>query len=402
LVVRSRLKPLLQNLLELIMSQTHPFQPSQQEIDRRYRNVRAAMAEHGLDGLIVSGSEYTGFEGAVRYMSGFHLLHRYAYVVVPPQGDPVSVYPKEATWVGDHTATFVNEQVKVPHCGEWMANYCRDQGWKRVGVYGLEFIIPVRDYQALADAGLEIVNFDVPFDHARAQKSDEEIASVRHSMEINKAGVLAVIQAYAAGKTEAELMGVAENTFASMGTARNTMDMVLMGPNGSLLPQMVFADPQRKVKDSDGLLYGLEVSGTGGHWVEFSRLLAPQGVSPATQALLDAYEEFHALAKEHMVAGASAEDVHRKCVKPFDGKGWRMGHVCGHSIGMTMIEHPRIGEGAEFELVENMVCSMHPHVMTEDRQSSLYFQETFLVTKDGGVPLSGIPVKWYRGGEAEL
>ena len=58
------------------MSQTHPFQPSQQEIDRRYRNVRAAMAEHGLDGLIVSGSEYTGFEGAVRYMSGFHILHR--------------------------------------------------------------------------------------------------------------------------------------------------------------------------------------------------------------------------------------------------------------------------------------------------------------------------------------
>ncbi len=33
-----------------------------------------------------------------------------------------------------------------------------------------------------------------------------------------------------------------------------------------------------------------------------------------------------------------------------------------------MIEHPRIGEGAEFALVENMVCSMHPHVMTEDRK----------------------------------
>jgi Xaa-Pro aminopeptidase len=384
------------------MSQIHPFQPSDKEIKRRYRNIRSAMEKHGLDGLIVSGSEYTGFEGAVRYMCGFHILHRYAYVVVPLQGDPVCVFPKEATWVGDHTATFVAEQVKVPHCGEWMANYCREQGWKRVGVYGLEFVIPVRDYQALEKAKLEIVNFDVPFDHARAQKSEEELASVRNSMEINKAGVLAVIQAYQAGKTEAELMGVAEHTFASMGTARNTMDMVLVGPNGSLLPQMVFADPQRKVQDSDGLLYGLEVSGTGGHWVEFSRMLSPGGLSPETQAMMDAYEEFHALAKTHMKAGASAEDVHRKCVKPFAGKDWRMGHVCGHSIGMTMIEHPRIGEGSEFELVENMVCSMHPHVMTADRRASLYFQETFLVTKDGGVPLSGIPVKWYRGGEAAL
>ena len=48
------------------------YQPSQQEIDRRYRNTRQAMAQAGLDALIVSGSEYTGFEGAVRYMCGFH------------------------------------------------------------------------------------------------------------------------------------------------------------------------------------------------------------------------------------------------------------------------------------------------------------------------------------------
>ena len=381
---------------------TSKFQPSQQEVDRRYANTRAAMAAAGLDALIVSGSEYTGFEGAVRYMCGFHILHRYAYVVVPMEGDPVAVFPREATWVGDHSAVFVDEQVKVPHCGEWMADYCKGQGWKRVGVYGLEYIIPVRDYQALADAGLSLVNFDVEFDHSRAQKSDEELASVRHSMEVNKAGVLSVIQAYREGRTEAELMGVAENTFASLGTARNTMDMVLMGPNGSLLPQMVFADPERQVKDSDGLLYGLEVTGTGGHWVEFSRMIAPQGLSPETQKLMDAYEEFHALAKEHMKVGASAEEVHRKCVKPFEGQGWRMGHVCGHSIGMTMIEHPRIGEGSEFELVENMVCSMHPHVMTEDRTASLYFQETFRVGKDGGEPLSGIPVKYYRGGEQSL
>lgn len=383
-------------------SSNNRFRPSRPEIDRRYANARRAMAAADLDALIISGSEYTGFEGAVRYMCGFHILHRYAYVVIPMVGDPVAVFPKEATWVGDHSAVFVDEQVKVPHCGGWMADYCKGKGWKRIGVYGLDYIMPVRDYQALVDAGLSPVGFDVEFDHSRAQKSDEELASVRHSMDVNKAGVLSVIQAYEQGRTEAELMGAAENTFASLGTARNTMDMVLMGPNGSLLPQMVFADPERRVSDSDGMLYGLEVTGTGGHWVEFSRMLAPQGLSDETQKLLDAYAEFHELAKTHMQVGASAEDVHRKCVKPFEGKGWRMGHVCGHSIGMTMIEHPRIGEGSEFELVENMVCSMHPHVMTEDLKSSLYFQETFRVTADGGEPLSGIAVKFYRGGETSL
>jgi Xaa-Pro aminopeptidase len=79
-----------------------------------------------------------------------------------------------------------------------------------------------------------------------------------------------------------------------------------------------------------------------------------------------------------------------------------MGHVCGHSIGMTMIEHPRIGEGSEFRLVEDMVCSMHPHVITEDNTVSLYFQETFRVGREGGEPLSGVPVKFYQGGETSL
>ncbi|MEX2123512.1 MAG: M24 family metallopeptidase [Woeseia sp.] len=384
------------------MKNQRKFQPSRQEIERRYRNTRAAMAEADLDALIVSGSEYTGFEGAVRYMCGFHILHRYAYVMVPTEGEPTAVFPKEATWVGDHTHTFIERQEKTLNCGEWMANECKSRGHKRIGVYGLDYIMPVKDYRALVDAGLEVIDFDEAFDYSRAEKSEEELASVRHSMEINKAGVLAVIQAYQAGKTEAELMGVAEHTFAAMGTARNTMNMVLVGPNGSLLPQMVFPDANRRVQDSDGLLYGLEVAGLGGHWIEFSRLLAPKGIDKETERLMDAYEEFHALVKDNLKAGSSANDVHRKCIKPFEGKGWRLGHVSGHSIGMTMIEFPRIGEGTEFELPENMVCSLHPHVMTEDRKSCLYFQETFRVGKDGGESLSGVPVTFYRGGEARL
>ena len=53
------------------------------EVERRYANVREALAHDGLDAVIVSGSEYSGFEGAVTYLSGFQVVHRYAYVVLP-------------------------------------------------------------------------------------------------------------------------------------------------------------------------------------------------------------------------------------------------------------------------------------------------------------------------------
>ena len=72
------------------------------ELQRRHANVRAAMAEHDLDALVVSGSEYSGFEGAVTYLSGFQIVHRYAYVVVPADGEPYVVFPTEARYVGEH------------------------------------------------------------------------------------------------------------------------------------------------------------------------------------------------------------------------------------------------------------------------------------------------------------
>ena len=75
--------------------------PSQLEIDRRYKNIRAAMARQGLDTLIVCGNQYAGFEGAVLYVSGFEIVHRYVYVVLPLEGEPTLVFPREARWIGD-------------------------------------------------------------------------------------------------------------------------------------------------------------------------------------------------------------------------------------------------------------------------------------------------------------
>jgi Xaa-Pro dipeptidase len=44
------------------------MRPSSEEIERRRRNVREAAARDGLDAVVVAGTEYTGFEGAVRYL----------------------------------------------------------------------------------------------------------------------------------------------------------------------------------------------------------------------------------------------------------------------------------------------------------------------------------------------
>jgi Xaa-Pro dipeptidase len=366
---------------------------STQEIERRYANVRAQAAEDGLDAVVVAGSEYTGFEGAVRYLSGFRILHRYAYVVLPVEGEPSVVFPAEARWVGDHSEAWIEDKVFADHPGQWIA----DRGFERIGVYGLDYVMPVRDYRPLADVA---VSWEQGFDAARAVKSEEELDSVRESFRLNEDGVRAALAAYEVGRTEAEVMGEAERVFAARGTYRTTMDMVLTGPDGSAGPEFKHPSATRRIERDDLLLYGLEIAAAGGHWVEFSRPFCACGPSRETLAALEAYEEYVAAARETMRAGASAHDVHRAVSKGFVDRGFTLGHVTGHSIGMTMIEFPRVGEGLDVELRENMVISMHPHAITADERTCLYMQDTWLVTPDGGRPFSEVPIRIFRPGEA--
>ena len=369
------------------------------EIDRRYGNVRAALEQHGLDAVIVSGSEYTGFEGAVTYLSGFVIVHRYAYVLLPREEEPSIVFPSEARYVGEHGTTWIEEQVFVPLPGEWLRERIRDRGWKRVGVYGLDYVMTVRDYRALEGGGFEIVPFDVEFDLARAVKSEAELASVRDSVRINQEGFWTFLEAYAPGKTAAEMLAPCEKLFVEEGCGRLTMDMVLVGANGSAEPEFAVARNERPIAATDMVLPSLEIAGPGGHWVEVSRAICSSEPSDDSKRMLEAYEEYFEAAKETMRAGATAHDVHRAVSRGFAERGYHLGHVTGHSIGMTMIEFPKIGEGVETELRENMVFSMHPHAISPDGHACLYMQDTWLVTADGGQPLAELPMKIFDGTE---
>jgi Xaa-Pro aminopeptidase len=157
------------------------------------------MARDGLDAVIVCGNEYTGFEGAVTYMSGFVIVHRYAYVLLPLEGEPSIVFPSEARYVGEHGTTWIEEQVFVDRPGEWLADRLRGQARRRLRAR-------LRDDRARlprARARVELVPWDVEFDLARAVKSELELESVRDSVRINTEGFWIFLEAFAPGKTRA-------------------------------------------------------------------------------------------------------------------------------------------------------------------------------------------------------
>ena len=374
--------------------------PSKQEIERRYRNIRSRMAQENLDALIVCGNQYAGFEGAVFYVSGFEIVHRYVYVLLPLEGEPTLVFPREARWIGDKAKPWVRDQVWPEAPGEWIRERARKHKWKRMAVYGMNFIMPVRDYRELAQGGSELVPFDMQFDMARAAKSEEELAEVRDAMDIILDGFWALVAAYEPGKTEAEIMAPAVERFFARGAGPRMMNIVLSGSHGTA--EAHFKVPGHRVVAADDLLlYSLEITGAGGYWVEFSRPLLRGEPSAVTQKMADAYPEALESARKLMRAGELASDVHRAVAETFARYGFSLGHLSGHSIGTTMIEHPAIGATSAVHLEENMIFSLHPQVVDREGKVCLYTQDTYRVGKREGECLADVPWRFFTGEETK-
>jgi len=368
------------------------------EIERRYTNIRSRMQAAQVDALLVCGNQYSGFEGAVRYISGFEIVHRYVYVLFPLDGNPQLVFPSEARWIGDKSKPWVKDHVWADVPGKWLREHAQHHHWKRLAVYGLDSIMAVRDFRELEQGPFELVPFDFHFDLARAVKSQEELAYIRDTMDIILEGFWALVAAYDAGKTEAEIMAPAVERFFARGAGPQMMNIVLSGTNGEA--EAHFKVPgNRIVHPDDLLLYSLEIAGPEGYWVEFSRPLIRGQVSPRTAAMAEVYPEALEAARLRMREGELVSNVHHAAAEIFAKRGFRLGHLSGHSIGTTMIEHPAIGASSNVELQENMVFSFHPQVVDQDGKVCLYTQDTYRVGKKEGESLANIPWRFFTGEE---
>ena len=368
------------------------------EAERRFHILRKRMVEERLDALLVCGNQYAGFEGAVRYVSGFEIVHRYVYVLLPLEGEPTLVFPSEARWIGDKKKPWVRNHVWAEIPGQWVREYGEARQWKRVGVYGMSYVMPVRDFAMLESAAFLLLPFDGPFDAARAVKSDWELTAIRRGLDIIIEGFWVLVRAYEPGKTEAEIMAPAVELFFARGAGPRMMNIILSGEHGEA--EAHFKVPgDRRVAADDLLLYSLEIGGPEGYWVEFSRPLIRGALSKRTAEMAAVYPEALDAARERMREGEPIAYVHRAAAEVFSRQGFGLGHLSGHSIGLTMLERPAIGSQEPSILRENMVFSFHPQVMDQEGKVCLYTQDMFRVGKKEGECLTPVPWKLYRGDE---
>jgi len=144
-------------------------------------------------------------------------------------------------------------------------------------------------------------------------------------------------------------MAPAVERFFARGAGPRMMNIVLSGTkrrSGSIFQGSLAA----QVGSDDLLLYSLEVTGAAGYWIEFSRALIRGKISPRTLAMSEVYPHAMEAARVRMREGMLASEVHKAAADIFSKAGFSLGHLTGHSIGMTMIEYPAIGANTQIEL----------------------------------------------------
>ncbi|WP_134727528.1 M24 family metallopeptidase [Amycolatopsis nivea] len=381
---------------------------SLRERDRRWERLHAAMAEEGLDVLVVAGSDYRGHKGTLRYVADYNLAHRYGYCVVFAGEEPVMVLPQNlsggrrprSAWVSDY---------RYPHeLGDGLVEVLKSRPRNgRIGIVGLGEIMKVREYLRLAAElpRAKLVDASAMFERVRAVKSAEELAGAEESAYITDRCFERLLEIARPGITERAVAAEMHATAALLG-GEDPLFLTMYADDEPSGPCPTFGAPRDRIlRAHDVFTFSYEVVGPAGYWVELSRMVTFAPPSGAVQRVSDAVTAGMAAAAASIGPGVATSDVQKNVIRAVEEQGVESSYWSGHGLGLDVLEEPWVGldvvqddssAGAVPVLGAGMVLALHPMLWEAETSAMGYMADTHIVTEQGCRTLSEFPVQLYR------
>jgi Xaa-Pro aminopeptidase len=384
------------------------FSPA--EYARRYAALRAKMAEHRLDCVIVPGGpSHWSFGGGMLWLTGHFEWHALAcYVVVPREGEPTLVYSMGGTHaesVRRQTSAALSD-VRGSRGGRYaevMAERIHELGLAKGRIGLLEVdprhkdYMPVNQYSALKE---KLPDAELVF----TQGFMHELLSIHSTEEldcIRRAGTLCAdaMQALAArarpGVAEYQLRAAAANAILEGG---GDVDFLIIGSTPMDNPALVFGNPRpsgRKLQKGD--IINMELA--AGYRGYTAQIGSPICLGKPTDMVKRFWDEIALPGFERMVAeirpGNPVEAI-RTAGQFFRDKGVQSRPIHAHGIDL-ITDGPHVFTdhvGAEpFERVfrPGMVFMAEPNPITADGHFGIFLGHTFVVTESGNACVDEFP-----------
>jgi len=332
---------------------------------RRYAKCREAMAQRGLDCIVL-------FAGTnMYYLTGFmeEPLERLLVAVLPRSSEPVFIVPefyekqvKASTWISDIRAWKDPEDP-----GKLLSEVLRSLSlidgkialdtkmWARFFLMFLS-VAPKAVY---SDAG-EVI------DELRAVKSKAEIKIMEDSASIADRVIKKIIDACGVGSSEKEIANLIELEFRKLGVESVPFrPIVASGPNGAF-PHHKPGD--RRFKRGDSVVLDLGAANKG-YCSNITRTIFIEKCGSKEEEVYEVVRQAQQLAFESIVDGVEALRVDGAARTHIANKGYgeRFIHRTGHGIGLDVHEAPYIWEGNTQILKTGMTFSVEPGIYLPDK-----------------------------------
>jgi Xaa-Pro aminopeptidase len=329
--------------------------------------------------LLVAGPPYVlGGQANVRYLTG--LSSSNAAVLVSPDGTATLFADFRYASRGREVegVTFVETaRALLPAIGAELAG-------QSIGFEAEH--LPYAGYQALADAGVELVATSGLVELLRAVKDEAEIEAMRRASALSDEVFAALSRERFSGRTERELAWWVERSFREAGAEGVSFGTVVAAGETGTSPHAVPGSEPIE----PGVLVTIDAGCVvDGYCSDCTRTFAVGDVP-------DRLAWIHALCLEAQLAGLAAvapgvagrdADAAARAVIEAASLGWAFGHGLGHGVGLQIHEAPTLRAESTDVLEPGNVVSVEPGIYLPG-EGGVRIEDLVLVTADGAERLT--------------
>ncbi len=375
-------------------------QLSIQERDRRYKVVRAEMAQHGIDCLLLPANtgRWEQMQADSRYVSSIGGFGTEVFTVFPREGEVTAYIFNRAAWWKQAQQWVADVRDGRNRWGQNAIERINELALQKgtIGISGLaglfrapEGIIPYSSVKAIQDAfpTAKIVNATEMMQEIRAVKSAEEVSMLERSAAIVEKTIEAMVENANPGVSEKELYGAMVNAMLANGGELPTLFFLSAGPG---LSNSSFVPTDYRIQKDDRIIDEIEAK-YGGY--------AAQAVCPVVIGTQDdAYQKmidisracFDAIlgAMKPGVTFGALFDVYKRTVEE-QGKGkYLWNHPMMHARGLgddgpALLGDKDLERFSRIQLQTGMTFILKPQVRPVEGKGRASLGDTVTVTESG-------------------
>jgi Xaa-Pro dipeptidase len=364
-----------------------------EEMARRRTDLELAMAQEGLDHVVLYGANRSG--SAVSWLTGWPVT-REAHVLVT-RGEPdvllVSFFnhvPEARRRASLADVRFAGDDPTATLLALLRA---RGADGRAVGLVGP---LPYDQYAALS-AHRRIVDLSGAHTRLRLRKSAEEIAALRQAARLTDASAAALLEPPMVGRTEHELVARIEHAYVSRGGMHHIhyLGVTPMSAPDRAVPAQWPSD--RRVAPGDLLTFELSAAVAPEYSGQLLRTVAvAEEPSAQVRELHDVAEAALSAVSERLRPGVHAQEL-VDAAAVIEEAGFTTVDDLVHGFGGGYLP-PVLGSPSrairptpDFTLEAGMTVVVQPNVTTTDGRLGVQTGELLLVTEQGPERLHSFP-----------